>query len=183
MDYKRVIDRCWEQEQDYFESLGLTKGMLKSIWDIYYNSVKQEVFNEDRTKLFIQHPNIGIFKHGLHNWQEGFQNLKSKFSPDKIKYSLKKTNSLPPVAQMFKDRYYPFVKKELDIMTYYMECYETYNQDTTRFPGITKSYNNILQTKKSSIEVYEAQVNKVMKKIEDLENKFAEKQKNNDESH
>lgn len=175
MNYKRVIDRCWEQEQDYFKSLGLTKGMLTTIWDIYYNSLKAEVFNEDRTKLFIQQPNLGIFKHGLDGWQEVLQNFKKATSLGKMHKALKQTGSHSPIIELLRQRYYPFVRKELEIMNYYMECYETYNQGVKRREENIDLYEKGLYRRYKTMNDYQDQAWELLQKVKRREKRLLKK--------
>ena len=184
MNYTRVIDRCWEQEKAHFESLGLTKGMLKSIWDIYYNSVKSEVFNEDRTKLFIQHPNIGVFKHGLQGWEEVLNNFKAASSLAKMNQEVKQNGTPDAITDFFRTRFYPFVRKELEIMDYYMECYETYNKGVQKSEENRNLYEKGLDRTYKSMNAYQDKAWQLLQKVKKRDKRLRKRlnQENNIQS-
>lgn len=166
MNYKSAISRCYEEKKEYFDSIGVTKHMLMTMWDIYYESLREEMFNKDRTKVFVQQPNIGIFKHDLGDWRQVVANLKKITSLKSMNKETRLNGTPDRLVDFFRKEAYPFVRKELDIMDQYLSAYETYNDVAKkRKEENILLYNRGLKRKYEVMNNYQDEMWDLLKKV------------------
>ena len=133
MNYKKAIEEVYSRHRDHFQKLGITKGMAISMWKIYYDSLVSEVYNPDRDKVFINQPNIGLFKHGISGYQEVVQNWRKHMSKANMLKLMRKGEDPENVINDFRTSGFPFVKKEVDVIENYTDAYEIYNRDLSPY--------------------------------------------------
>lgn len=113
MTVRELAARTYDKHKDHFDSKNITISHLTVMYEVYYKSLQNEVFNIDKNKNIIYMNEFAKFIDTgagwialLRNWYRYLNTEGLKKAPDPIKR-----------IEIFQMKVYPYVQSELKVIT------------------------------------------------------------------